>query len=915
MQESFLVLVDRFDLRASLSRLESAATVPTMKRQARSESLLMSFYRCSLPPATTLRPGDIVIPDKPSTALLHDYNRWLLTRFVPVAVRGDGNCLFRALSVALYGSEEHYMLLRLLCVIEALSCQEFYDISNCNFYAPFKVDVNGDLMLAGYDQFVKEMARDCSYSDMLAVLAASSVLKLPVQTYWPVTVSPGQQSPFTKLVMGRDVVSSKHPLQIMWTTSHYTGIGNPVHINHFVPLLEFSENKPSDSILIESDDDQSHAESFDVGLHETDSNVDVTVNRPISPEQSVVESKSETETVGSCFRLTTGFLSVKQLLDVIRTCDPKQVLPQVPCGPKSNCYYLVDNTNNIQREREHKNRIFWDDCGAYVRHSTAYQYYLRQSMKEIRFVDGQYCMRKKVGGVFVTEPMEPQPCGDDVLVIGRYYAHLERDEKFRKRCTWLRDGPPVLLIEYLGEFPQEVAPHGSSSKGTGEYVRSHPDVITEIKQKCTLTKSKPKGIYKEMVLSGTSEYKKPRNLKQVQNASVREACNNSSSSKNFADEIQSLSTMVTNNHPFVKTVIIDEGSTPSIILFTDEQIRDIRRFCGGSVDGSLRSVLSVDRTFNLSSLFVTVTVFKNNSVIRSTSMQPPIFIGPVMLHGDGKYKTYLMFFARLLAALASPVSSTEVRLDDQILTGSDEETALVKAIRTMFPSSKHLFCMIHCKDNVRHHLTSIGVPTDKREHILKLLFGSGGIVCSTDENVLAARIAALIQYLRQENVDAVNYMQSRILPKISENVRIVWENAWLGKHSWTNNNCESVNNLLKLDLNWKPARLTDLVSHIYDLVRLQYEDVRRAMFGQGDFQLAPQFARHYVPLSQWTSLSAEKQCCLFDNFISDNGKRNVSARTVTSSDGCLTVQGGNKIARKPGQRRRPKAERAGPKPM
>ena len=78
---------------------------------------------------------------------------------------------------------------------------------------------------------------------------------------------------------------------------------------------------------------------------------------------------------------------------------------------------------------------------------------------------------------------------------------------------------------------------------------------------------------------------------------------------NFADEIQLLcSQVVTSN--FVQAVFIIKGHTPSVVMYSDEQVKDLKRFCSSIVADNMRSVLCVDRTFNLSSLFVTVTVFK-----------------------------------------------------------------------------------------------------------------------------------------------------------------------------------------------------------------------------------------------------------------------------------------------------------------
>ena len=48
-----------------------------------------------------------------------------------------------------------------------------------------------------------------------------------------------------------------------------------------------------------------------------------------------------------------------------------------------------------------------------------------------------------------------------------------------------------------------------------------------------------------------------------------------------------------------------------------------------SSPNSLRSVLCVDRTFNLSNLYLTVIVFKNNTVARKSSHEPPLLIRPM----------------------------------------------------------------------------------------------------------------------------------------------------------------------------------------------------------------------------------------------------------------------------------------------
>jgi len=265
-------------------------------------------------------------------------------------------------------------------------------------------------------------------------------------------------------------------------------------------------------------------------------------------------------------------------------------------------------------------------------------------------------------------------------------------------------------------------------------------------------------------------------------------------------------------------------------------------------------------------------VYKQTKVIRKKSQAPPIFIGPMMLHGDGKYSTYLNFFTTVNGALnGSELATGEIRINDGIITGSDEETAIVNAARTAFPHSNHLYCMLHCKDNVRHHLTVLGVPSAIRAKVLTLLFECDGISESANAEQQDDRTAALLQLIRQHNIDAVDYLQNRVLPKVYNNNRLKWEEQWLGQAQWTNNNCESMNHTLKVEVDWKPKRVTDLTDHLRSVVSQQYSELRRALAGLGDLQLKPEFGRHLTAQVRWNSMTEETKDKAFAKFMMDDG--------------------------------------------
>jgi len=105
----------------ALRRLATAATSPTYKftAAAHSEELLLRTYSVTLPDRLTTpqnaRPGRI---DDTATGVLRLFHPIVLHIHVPLYVVGDGNCLFRAVSRALYGTEQHHLLIRLLTAIE-----------------------------------------------------------------------------------------------------------------------------------------------------------------------------------------------------------------------------------------------------------------------------------------------------------------------------------------------------------------------------------------------------------------------------------------------------------------------------------------------------------------------------------------------------------------------------------------------------------------------------------------------------------------------------------------------------------------------------------------------------------------------------------------------------------------------------
>ncbi|GFN82618.1 hypothetical protein PoB_000912400 [Plakobranchus ocellatus] len=102
----------------------------------------------------------------------------------PICLTGDGNCLFRAVSLALYVTEEFHATLRLLCAIEMIENRPHYDYEYSLFVDHFN---DPRLVFDKNDVHLKDVIKVGSFSSLMTVSAISAALKLPIQSYCPPT--------------------------------------------------------------------------------------------------------------------------------------------------------------------------------------------------------------------------------------------------------------------------------------------------------------------------------------------------------------------------------------------------------------------------------------------------------------------------------------------------------------------------------------------------------------------------------------------------------------------------------------------------------------------------------------------------------------------------------------------------------
>ena len=301
--------------------------------------------------------------------------------------------------------------------------------------------------------------------------------------------------------------------------------------------------------------------------------------------------------------------------------------------------------------------------------------------------------------------------------------------------------------------------------------------------------------------------------------------------------------------------------------------------------------MGIDRTFNLGACFATILVYDNTNLIRKGTTNPPIMLGAVYLHWDGLYATYHRFLSHLQSKLAENICALQTF---NMVVGSDEDAALTKAIKQCFPSSHHLLCTRHLQENVRKYLSDkVGANSKTQKKILKDIFRKKGLAsCNkeTDFEVEAIKLADEYSILIPTFVKYFNL----IVEKIRHGILLPrQENKWI-PIDWKNNSCESMNHIIKLSTNWKSMKIPDLIERLYKIVRLQQVDTRRALYGQGNYELAPWVARFQVRHVDWVRKTEKEKEELYRKFKKGNKKTN----KIVSTDGKLTVPRTPKTAKK-----------------
>ena len=155
----------------------------------------------------------------------------------PREVSADGNCCYRAVSLALFGTEDFHFYLRAVTAFHIIANRQLYDIRSESF-----VLEETCIRTPCLRNVISSALTDGDYAEMVHLFALSDALQIPIHSYCiPGTHSIPGVHPYTVRIEKNDfrctATRPKDELAVMWTARMRPTAQTLPEPNHFTVLV------------------------------------------------------------------------------------------------------------------------------------------------------------------------------------------------------------------------------------------------------------------------------------------------------------------------------------------------------------------------------------------------------------------------------------------------------------------------------------------------------------------------------------------------------------------------------------------------------------------------------------------------------------------------------------------------------
>ena len=341
---------------------------------------------------------------------------------------------------------------------------------------------------------------------------------------------------------------------------------------------------------------------------------------------------------------------------------------------------------------------------------------------------------------------------------------------------------------------------------------------------------------------------------------------------------------------------------PMAVCYADWQLSDLERFCTNSAEFT---ILSVDTTYNLGDFFVTPISYRHLLLEDIRSGEPPVILGPVLVHQQMKFASFNYF--------ASVLVDGNKKLRNIRAFGTDGDTNLSDALSHNFPFALALRCFIHFERNIREKLRDYGIPPKVADEFIYDIMGNrqgstyqeGLVDCVTvqDFNKKLLMLESIWnerekQFCGTGGPRFYKYFKQYKADVVSGNMlKGVHEAAGLGSPPsiFTTNMSESLNKVIKQHVKYKASQWPKFNDSLRTLVSAKQEEVIRAISGRGQYRLRNQYAHLQVSQLEWQRKRPDQrkklirqldQCSLLNEQVSIPSVSQQSTSNTQSDEGC-----------------------------
>ena len=383
--------------------------------------------------------------------------------------------------------------------------------------------------------------------------------------------------------------------------------------------------------------------------------------------------------------------------------------------------------------------------------------------------------------------------------------------------------------------------------------------------------------------------------------------------KNISDEILKVMTDFYTSDFIQDIIFVRKDCPPAIVLYKEQQVFDLIQFCSVEEAWELVTPAGIDKTYNISSAFLTAIVFPNRKLERDDQNVNswPTWLGPLCLHWTSDKATFVKFFEKVKCDMGDYVPQGFTINAEKLMIGSDEEQAIVSALSHVFPGSIQLLCTHHISENLERHISHMDMSQREKgalhRKIMKLRHCKDLVEFKSEGQKIVEEVTN-----EHEREDA-EYIEKVLEKMLKFSVEPRMQEGDIVPQDFTTNRSESFNSYVKVLLHHKPCKIPTLIKRLEEIVDMQQAEFRGTVHNSGNFRLTRQFAHLAVSDETWATY--ERRPELKDEAVQkvQNARLRVRGRpqTVISSDRSFAMPNVPNVATKKSQRKRPRSERSG----